>query len=498
MEQKWDKGKDIKYYVKAIIGILIMIFFGFIPAPEPITQTGMIVLGLFIGMIYLWSAVDMVWPSIAGILFFGFVAFDVFPNSTQTNGIYEANVQSFGNWCIIFIIGMLCLCEVLIQSGVMKRISVWALTRKFAQSSPWKFTFVYLLMVYLVETFFMDGVPFQMFMFVFAKELFKELGMTEDDLWTKVITIGTTWCVILGYAVTPICHPLTILFMGIYEGITGATVNWLSYMMITIPVSFVIFLLMFAFFRFIVKPDMSKLEKIDLSKLEANRPGKMELKERMILIVMAIVIFTWILPGFLSFIAPTSQLFIKLNDWTMVTPMLIAVVFFAIVRINGEPILSIPKALNREGNIDFLVFTAGIMMIATAMGEETTGLSAYINGILAPVVSNMSSYGLIAFLAVASIILTNIANNIPVAIILETIGVSLAMQMGVNPFLVATTVAFCCTLGYAIPPAFIPVGICYADPFGGAKYTFRWGIVAAIVSIVVSMILLYPIGMFFV
>jgi sodium-dependent dicarboxylate transporter 2/3/5 len=497
MEQKINAKGDAAYYFKSFIGLAIMIFFGLLPAPEPITRTGMIVLGQFIGLIYLWTAVDMAWPSIAGILIFGFVAFKVFPNSAQTNGIYEANAQSFGNWCTIFIIGMLCLCEVLITSGVMRRIATWALTRKIAQKNPWNFTFVYLLMVYLVEVFFMDGVPFQLFMFVFAKELFKELGMTEDDMWTKVITIGTTWCIILGYAASPICHPLTILFMGIYEGITGIPVNWVSYMLIAIPVSFVIFLSMFLFLRFVVKPDVSKLEKVDLTKLEASRPGKMGKKEKIILIVMALVIFTWILPGFLSFIAPTSQLFIKLNDWTMVTPMLAAVVFFSIYRVDGKPILNIPKALSRDGNMDFLVFCAGIMMIATAMGEPTTGLSAFVNGILAPIASRMSGLGLIVFLVIVSIVLTNMLNNIPCAIILETIGVPLAMQMGINPFLVATTIAFCCTLGYAIPPAFIPVGICYADPFGGPKYTFRWGIFAAIVSIIISSILIYPLGLIF-
>ena len=113
-------------------------------------------------------------------------------------------------------------------------------------------------------------------MLAIAKEVFAVVGMDKNDKWTKVITIGITFTAVISFAVTPICHTLSILFMGIYGSITQTTVNWLSYMLIAVPVGIVIWLGMLAFMRFVVKPDMKKLEKIDFYKNRSGPPRQME------------------------------------------------------------------------------------------------------------------------------------------------------------------------------------------------------------------------------
>lgn len=61
----------------------------------------------------------------------------------------------------------------------------------------------------------------------------------------------------------------------------------------------------------------------------------------------------------------------------------------------------------------------------------------------------------------------------------------------------AVAVSVSANLAFTIPPAFVPVGTCYAYPYGGGKYTLRWGIVASLVSIVITALLIYPLGMLF-
>jgi sodium-dependent dicarboxylate transporter 2/3/5 len=80
------KTRNAAYYIKSIIGLAIMLFFGQIPAPEPMTQLGMIVLGQFLGLIFLWTFVDMVWPTFAAIILFGFIAQQLYPNSFAMAG----------------------------------------------------------------------------------------------------------------------------------------------------------------------------------------------------------------------------------------------------------------------------------------------------------------------------------------------------------------------------------------------------------------------------
>ena len=39
-----------------------------IPAIDPITPVGMKVVGIFLGVVYLWSTVDLIWPSMLALL----------------------------------------------------------------------------------------------------------------------------------------------------------------------------------------------------------------------------------------------------------------------------------------------------------------------------------------------------------------------------------------------------------------------------------------------
>ncbi len=494
LTQGTKRKKDTGYYIRAAIGICIMIFFGMIPAPAPITQTGMIVIGQFIGLIFLWTTVDMVWPTVVAIVLFGFIAMDVYPASFALASVYEAAAQSWGNWVVVLVLGLLLLCEVLSESGLIRRIALAFLTSRFAKKGPWAFTFMFLLATFVIGLFIeCNGV--QVLLFALATEIFQMLGIGTEDKAAKVISIGITICVIISCAATPICHSMPLLFMGIYSAIAQTPINWIGYTAICVPIGIILMLLIFAFFRFVVKPDMSKLENIDYSKIEAMKTP-MTSKERFVAVITVLLVIFWILPGFLGVLIPESPVSIALNNMTMLTPLLIALAIFAIIRFDGKPVLDLTKAL---GNIDWMVIMllAGIMMIASAMGEPTTGISDWVMTIVAPMVSGLSPMMIVVLMCVIAVLLTNIANNIPVGIILITIGVPLALQLNANPFIVAVAVSFCAVQGYTIPPAFVPVGFCYAYPYGGGKYMLRWGLVQMVITAVVTALLMYPLGLLF-
>ncbi|MCD8099672.1 MAG: anion permease [Oscillospiraceae bacterium] len=491
-----SKPHDTSYYIKSIIGLAVMVFFGMLPAPAPITQTGMMLLGQFIGLVFLWTFVDMVWPTFAAILMFGFIAVDVYPNSFALASIYEAGQQSIGNWVTVIIICLLLISDVLDECGLIRRIALWFITRKIAKSSPWGFTFMIMLAT-LVLGLFMDNSAVQVLMFALATELFAIIGTKPEEKWGKVVAIGITFTTVMSCGITPICHTMPILFMGIYSAIAGTSVNWISYMAITIPAALIMWAAMLLFFRFIIKPDMSKLKTMDYAKVEALRPGPMSAKEKFVAVTFVILVICWIVPGLLDVLAPTWAVTLWLdNNTTMLSPMLIIITLYAIVRFDGKPVLDIPKACTRISWL-MVFLLAGIMMIASAFGEDTTGISAWVLENLTPLVSGLSPYATVAILCALTIILTNIANNIPVGIVFVTIGVPLSLEMGINPLLTASAISVCSVLAFTIPPAFVPIGICYAYPYGGAKYTLRWGLVMCLVCIIVAAIVIYPLGVLF-
>ena len=56
------------YWLHLVIGFGLMFGFPLLSPIEPITEVGMYVLGAFLGMVYLWSALDSIWPSFVGLM----------------------------------------------------------------------------------------------------------------------------------------------------------------------------------------------------------------------------------------------------------------------------------------------------------------------------------------------------------------------------------------------------------------------------------------------
>ena len=63
-----ESGKQKIFYGHIVITLLLMFGFGQLPAVGTITPLGMKLLGIFLGLIYAWSATSLLWPSLLGIV----------------------------------------------------------------------------------------------------------------------------------------------------------------------------------------------------------------------------------------------------------------------------------------------------------------------------------------------------------------------------------------------------------------------------------------------
>lgn len=131
-----SKQKSKWYYFHACIGSAIMFGFGHIVPIAPITEVGMQSLGIFLGLIYLWSFVGTFWPSLLGIIALGLSA------CTNMSG---ALAMSIGNDTVVQIIFIMALVGALESLGLSNYIARWFITRKVNQGRPWVFSFMFLL-----------------------------------------------------------------------------------------------------------------------------------------------------------------------------------------------------------------------------------------------------------------------------------------------------------------------------------------------------------------
>jgi sodium-dependent dicarboxylate transporter 2/3/5 len=253
---------------------------------------------------------------------------------------------------------------------------------------------------------------------------------------------------------------------------------------------------MFAWFRYIVKPDISQFKNVDFNILDEKRPGPMDKREKCVVTVLVIVLLCWVVPGFLSFLAPNAGITATVNAMTATFPLYAGIGLLGIIHIDGRPLLDIKEAFQK---IEWLpvILLAGIMMVASAMGEDPTGLPAWIAANVLPLTEGLSPFLFIGVIASICVFLTNIANNVPVGIILVSVCTPAALQMGINPAIVAVAVCIGANLAFTIPPAYVPIGFAYADPYCNGGSVLRNGIVMALVSIIVCFVAVYPLGSLF-
>ena len=79
-----EAKNNSKIFIHYIIGIVLMFGFQFLPAVEPLTPFGMNILGIFIGLAYLWSTTDGIWASMLSFIALALSGYANFGEVLQT------------------------------------------------------------------------------------------------------------------------------------------------------------------------------------------------------------------------------------------------------------------------------------------------------------------------------------------------------------------------------------------------------------------------------
>jgi sodium-dependent dicarboxylate transporter 2/3/5 len=286
------------YCVKVLVGLAIMVLFWILPPLAPLTSAGTKVIGLFVMVIYFCIFNEFSWPGILVVVAMSFILHEIYPGITE-NALYRTIELSWGYWMISFMIANLFITFALSKAGFMQRLAVWILNLKIAKKSPWTFTFTIIFTSLFLGLWF-DPMATAVFSLGFAKEIFTRLGFKKGDSWPSIVIIGIAFSISISFGMTPVSHALPILALGVYQNMTGASINFLTYMSLGIPIGAVCFAGLLVFLRFFTRPDMSRIKEADLNKIISERPGKMTSREGLTLFIALCVFSCWLLAGLLA------------------------------------------------------------------------------------------------------------------------------------------------------------------------------------------------------
>ena len=76
----------------------------------------------------------------------------------------------------------------------------------------------------------------------------------------------------------------------------------------------------------------------------------------------------------------------------------------------------------------------------------------------------------------------------------EAVSIPICMANGINPLIMAITICIGASMAFTIPPACLTVGIAYGNDWTKGSYILKNGTVLALISIVLTWLICYPLG----
>lgn len=436
---------DLMQVLHTLIGLAIMFFGRYLPAPSIAVETsqrltdlgfpivdglsvisispqGMTVATLFIGIVYLWSTVDTFWPSILGILALGISEF---------GPMNKVLGQFLNNPMSIAILFLMFFAAALVQSNISSYLARWLLTRPALRGKPWLLTTMMLATCYLVAC--VEQVSAVFLMWPVLYTLFKMAGYKKGDTYVSLMMANSIMVILLSFASDPIKGGAFYLLSNLYT-ITGANpdltvqpIGFAPYLLFSIVISAVSLLLIVASMRYIFRADVSKLANIDINEFNRNPLPPMNWQQKGCIIVFGIFMLWMLLPSMIGVQNPIGR-FCAQNA---MAGSAFCVFLLTFVNFRGKPIASLKDFAPRFPWGVYILIAVALFMGGVLL-QPVTNIVVFMEYVLRTALAGLSYTTLIAAVCCLALLVTNICNSVAAGVLFTPILLAMSSALGVD------------------------------------------------------------------
>ncbi len=412
---------EVRTLILSFIGIAITLGFGYLPPFSPMTQIGMEVLGIFLGMIFLWSFVGFIWPSILGVLALGLV-------NLEPKFMTKVISSSFGDPVIVLVFFCMILFGAFQHFGISKYISYWFLTRKIINGRPILFTFTIFYTTYILAGLAANLVPALLLMSTILYSILKDVGYKKGDKYTSIMVSGIFFAAMTGQAAKPFTGA-ALFILSTYEKIAKQPIDYLAYMILGLIMSAIILATYCLIIKFIFRPDMSKIAAINADYFKQNPLPPMDLRQKILFSCLFGFLAFVLLPNILSPELPFVPTLRKLGPWGVAMAFVFALSLF---RIKGEPIIEVKDMITKYIVWDVYFLLVACVPIAAALLTPQTGFNEFLVQTFSPLLEGQSPYMSVALILIIGLLTTQVANNAVMGAVLMPVVSVFSTQLGIN------------------------------------------------------------------
>ena len=435
------------YPLHLIIGFGILILFWLLPPIDPITPLGMRCVGAFLSMVYLWSAVETLWPSLVGLFV---LAISGYGGDGGFNGVW---MNAIGADTVLLTLFAMVLMGGMDAIGDTKYIARWFLTRKLFKGRPVVFLGTYYALCFVLASVTQPMISL-ILLWPISTSFMENLGIKKGERIWSYFFVGM-------FAVSTLAQPLfpfkgaELIPYAAFQKMTASMGNpmsipMLSYMVVCFVVTALFIIIYLLLIKFVLRVDLSKLKAIDPEMLEKTIQLPPMNKRQIIYLIM--------LPCFLLMILVPSVVKgnIICNALSTIGPLGVSlswIILFLVVRIDGEPLLNFKEVAYRKFDWGIFFMIAAAVYGANTLSNDSTGVPDFLVQVLTPVLGGRSETAFVAIMFTFALILTNFANNAAMAVVLMPVVLNFSNQLGINPMPVATGVILMVFVAMLTPAA---------------------------------------------
>lgn len=461
-QQKMNLGEIFH----TIVGLGIMLFGRYVPAPSmvvesseklinlglpqvdggvllSITPIGMTVISLFIGVVYLWTVVDTLWPSFIGVLLLGMS--DYAPMA-------KVLAQFMGNPMVVMIFFLLIFAAVLIKSRLSTYLARWFMTHRAVQGRPWLFTAAILVATYLVAFFEQTSACFLMWPVLYI--IFDYVGFKKGDLYVSLMIVNTMMMALLSFCTDPVKGGAFYLLSNMQSlAITSPELhvrplNLASYLGFSVIISAVCILAMLFVMRFVFKVDVGPLKRIKPEILEQEKLPPMSIQQKIIVALFLLYALWLLLPGIIG----RDNVLGAFMAQNAFGGSLMVVFIVSFLQIGGKPVANIVDACPVFAWRTFFLIATAFLLGGTITGPETN-VTLFMEYLLRDHLSGLGGFSLTVAMILIGIVVTNFCNSVVAGLVLTPVLLAICNVFGINPGPIMACFFFVVLFAAATPAA---------------------------------------------
>lgn len=435
--------------IHIVITIALMLFFGLLPAPDPITPLGMKILGIFIGMVYGWSTTDQIWPSLFGITMLAVVDY---------NTVANVIIGGWGNTTIWTIVMILIFAQAVSEAGITEYLALRLIGNRFFVGKAWLFTGVIFLSAYLITAITSNPFIAIIILWKIVYDVADVAGYQKKDAWPSMAIFGIVFSAGMGTGAFP-HQMIPLMAFGAYQSMGGPSINYGSYVVVFWGIVLLVTLLYLLICKYVLRIDVEKLSKIDVSTFSQGT-ASLDKRQKVLLATFVIMVICF----FCCNMLPKSWLPIAiLNKMGLAGLSAIFVAIASFLRVDGRPLFDFQKAASNGVLWSVVLLTSAALPISTALTSEGTGVQDFLIAHLGPMFAgkNIMLFAMLA--SVLALIITNFASNMVTALVFIAVVVSVSGQLGANPTAIVVLLVTMVHVAVLTPAACPMAGMLFAN-----------------------------------